>query len=147
MSLRTGTTKMSKSDPSPGSRIDLTDSADEIRKKISKAVTDSEAGITFDPERRPGVANLLSILAALRDEEPEAIAAEMAEAEASRLKGEVIEAVEARVGPIRTRINALLADPAYLTSVLEQGEARARGIAAATMTEVKGLVGLSHQPI
>lgn len=93
MSLREPAKKMSKSDPSAFSRIELTDSADTIRKKIMKATTDAIDGITFDKQQRPGVANLLAIFSAVTGESVDALAAEYATAQTGAFKRSVADAV------------------------------------------------------
>lgn len=99
MSLREPTKKMSKSDPSAMSRIELTDSADEIRKKIMKATTDAINGISYDKQARPGVANLLSIFSAVTDQSVDALAAEYANSQTGAFKKSVADAVVAKCVP------------------------------------------------
>lgn len=91
MSLRDPTRKMSKSDAAPASRIDLTDDADAIRRKIARAVTDSEPAVSFDPETRPGVSNLVSLLATLTDRGEDDVVASMRGLRCSDLKAALTE--------------------------------------------------------
>ncbi|TYZ62830.1 hypothetical protein PybrP1_012449 [[Pythium] brassicae (nom. inval.)] len=142
MSLREPTKKMSKSDPSALSRIELTDSADEIRKKIMKATTDAVDGIAFDKQARPGVANLLSIFSAVTGRSVDALAAEYATAQTGAFKRSVADAVIARIVPIGERIQQFAADPTYIDQVLATGAAQASEIAEATMKDVKAAMGL-----
>lgn len=142
MSLRDPTKKMSKSDPSPMSRIHLTDDADTIRKKIMKAQTDAIAGISFDKADRPGIANLLEILSAVTDERVDDLAAQYADYQTGAFKQSVADAVIARVCPIGERILKYEADQMYIDSVLADGAAKASELAAVTMADVKTAMGL-----
>ena len=170
MSLRDPRRKMSKSDVSAAGRIDIADAPDVIVRKIAKAVTDNEAGVTLDPDNRPGVFNLVSILAALRTDE-EALRAEVT-ADASwadvtgnvrsdfspamrQIEGEyrnarmgdfkrdVAEAVVESLAPMREEMDRLLADRAHLDAILRAGGLRAREIGEATMDDVKRAVGFA----
>ena len=153
MSLRDGTKKMSKSDPDDGTRINLTDSADQIVDKIRKAKTDSITGFSYDPQGRPDKSNLLGIFSAMTGESVEAVAARYANATASDFKRELADAVIAKIVPIGKRINELLkhdgsatsssdgGDCSYIDTVLRRGGERAGAIAAETMREVRALTG------
>ncbi len=142
MSLQDPTSKMSKSDPNPNGVISVLDSADEITKKIKRAVTDSGSAIVFDPENKPGVSNLLSILAAAEgksvDEEVERFAGKMY----GHLKIACAEAVVEMLRPFREKYDALMSDPARLLSIAEDGARQAHEIASATLKEVKKKIGL-----
>ncbi len=143
MSLRDGTSKMSKSDPSDNSRIHLHDDNDTIARKIRKAKSDMLPGITYDPEARPESSNLLSIYAALSG-----LSLEQAEAACTHLgfaefKEKLAEITTAHLGPIREKMIALREDPAYLDQILARGAQAARAKAEKTMAEVKHLVGLA----
>jgi tryptophanyl-tRNA synthetase len=144
MSLRDGTKKMSKSDPSEMSRINLTDDADTIAKKFQKAKTDpaplpSEvAGLA----NRPEADNLVGIYAALAGSTREDVLAEFGGAQFSGFKKSLTELAVARLSPVSEEMRRLLADPGSIDAVLADGAARARVIAQPIMDEVKEIVGL-----
>ncbi|KAI8588776.1 hypothetical protein BDZ88DRAFT_420457 [Geranomyces variabilis] len=144
LSLRNPSAKMSKSDPAEASRINLDDTPDQIRSKIRKATVDSTIGITFDPVARPGVANLLNIYSAFAkgDATPEAIAAHFQTAGNKEFKDAVAEAVVEGLRPIREELVRLRKDPGFVEGVLQDGERRAREIAAVTLRDVQKVVGL-----
>ena len=143
MSLRDGTKKMSKSDPSDQSRINLTDDDDAIAQKIRRAKTDpdplphEEAGLAGRPE----AANLVGIYAALADTTPADVLQKFGGAQFSAFKAALIELTIAKLGPVRGELKRLLQDPAYIDSVLGEGSRRAQKIAAETMAAVKDIVG------
>jgi tryptophanyl-tRNA synthetase len=143
MSLRDGTKKMSKSDPSDLSRINLTDSADDIAKKIRKAKTDAD-GIPSDKEGlkgRPEAENLVGIYAALAGVEVASVLAEFGSGQFSTFKNALADLAVAKVAPIATETVRLRDDPGYVEQVLVEGSAKARAIAAPIMREVKKIVG------
>ncbi|WP_311591093.1 tryptophan--tRNA ligase [Trueperella bernardiae] len=133
--------KMSKS---RHNTIELGMSADETAKLIKKAVTDSERFITFDPEGRPEVSNLLLLAGLATDRDPREIAEEIGNGGGGTLKNVVTEALNEHLAPLRERRAELANDPAYLTSVLERGVARAREQAAQTLAEVHDALGMRH---
>ncbi|MSO53598.1 MAG: tryptophan--tRNA ligase [Rhodospirillales bacterium] len=143
MSLRDGTKKMSKSDASDYSRINLTDDADAIALKIRKAKTDSgvlpetPAGL----EARPEADNLLGIYGALADKSLEDACREFAGASFSVFKEKLVERAVAELQPIQTEMKRLLADPASIDSILRSGAERARAIAEPILKEVQAIVG------
>jgi tryptophanyl-tRNA synthetase len=143
MSLRDGTRKMSKSDESDYSRINLTDDADAIAQKIRKARTDpaplpdSEKGL----EGRPEAENLINIYAALADEPREAVISRFAGAQFSTFKNELADLAVSKLVPIATEMRRLLADPAEVDAWLSRGAEKARAIAHPVMSEVKRIVG------
>jgi tryptophanyl-tRNA synthetase len=143
MSLRDGTKKMSKSDPSDLSRINLTDDADAIAAKIRKAKTDPEPLPTETEglKGRPEAENLVTIYAALADETPEAVLAEYGGGQFSRFKQALADVAVGRLAPIAGEMRRLLGDLAYVDSVLADGAARARAIARPNMDAVKDIVG------
>ncbi len=149
MSLRDGTSKMSKSDPSDLSRISLRDSADEIAKKIKKAKTDPHP-LPDNIEalgERPEAANLLGILAALTHETLENIVSRYAGAQFSALKTDLADAAIAHLAPISDEMSRLMAAPDHVDQILAQGAARARAIAEPVMVAVREKVGfLSSAP-
>ncbi len=144
MSLRDGTKKMSKSDESDYSRINLTDDADAIVKKFKKATSDSTVGF-HSLENRPEALNLLAIHAALTDSTPEATRRKFIDSGFAGLKKELAEVAVAALAPISRKMNELQRDPGYLESVLRDGAEKAAAIAEKNMKEIKKLVGF-YQP-
>ncbi len=144
MSLRDGTKKMSKSDESEYSRINLTDDADTIALKIRKAKTDPEPlpETVEDLEKRPEANNLVTIYAALSDTSRAAVLAQFGGQQFSAFKGALADLSVAKLAPIAGEMNRLLGDRAELDRILKKGADRAGEIAARTMNEVKDLVGL-----
>jgi tryptophanyl-tRNA synthetase len=144
MSLRDGTKKMSKSDPSDYSRINLADDADAIAQKIRKARTDSEPlpGDEKALAGRPEADNLVGIYAALADMPKAAVLGEFAGGQFSTFKASLVDLAVARLAPIAAEMKRLEADAAYIDAVLADGAARARELAADTMKSVKDIVGL-----
>ena len=143
MSLRDGSKKMSKSDPSGYSRIDMTDSADDIARKIRKARTDP-APLPDSPEGladRPEAANLIGIYAALSDRPEAEVCAEFAGAEFSRFKAQLIEVAVEALAPLGTEMRRLRADPAAIDAVLNDGAERARALAGPVLAEARAAVG------
>jgi tryptophanyl-tRNA synthetase len=144
MSLRDGARKMSKSEPSEMSRINLTDDADTIAGKVRKAKTDPDA-LPSEPkglEGRPEAQNLVGIYAALAGSTPEAVLKEYGGAQFGKFKPALADLAVAKLGPIGAEMNRLVADPAEIDRVLADGSARARAIAAPIMLAVKDIVGL-----
>ncbi len=144
MSLRDGTKKMSKSDPSDYSRINLTDDADAIAQKLRKAKTDPEPLPSEEKglESRPEADNLVGIYAALADTTRTGVLAQFGNAQFSTFKSALTDLAVAKLGPIGAEMKRLTGDPVMIDSVLADGAARARKIAAATMKDVKDIVGL-----
>lgn len=142
MSLSDASKKMSKSAASARSRIELADSPDAVAAKVARARTDGIAGISFEPERRPELANLLRILAALLHTTPEAAAEARADMGMADFKRELAEALVEELRPVRHRLLQLEDDPAYLDQVLARGAERARAIAQPTLDRVHALLGL-----
>lgn len=142
-SLRDGTKKMSKSDESDYSRINLTDDADAIVQKIRKARTDpaplpdSEKGF----EGRPEAENLINIYAALADEPRERVIAQFAGQQFSNFKNDLAELAVSRLVPLSAEMRRLLADPGEIDALLRRGAEKARAIAHPVVTEVKHIVG------
>jgi tryptophanyl-tRNA synthetase len=141
MSLRDGSKKMSKSDPSDYSRITLTDDADTIAKKIRKATSDSIEGVTYDPTARPEVANLLTIYAALTDSTAQAVAEKYAGAQTSTFKSNLAEIAVEKLAPITARMRELMNDHSTLDAILKDGASRARAIAAPILEQTMQRVG------
>ncbi len=143
MSLRDGTKKMSKSDPSDYSRIALADDADGIAQKIRKAKTDPEP-LPSEPgglKGRPEADNLVGIYAALSGRPKESVLAEFGGSQFSVFKPALAELAVEKLSPIANEMRRLIADPAYIDSVLVDGADRARVIADRTMAGVKDVVG------
>ena len=144
MSLRDGTKKMSKSDTSDYSRINMTDDADTITLKIRRAKTDPEP-LPFsiaDLERRPEADNLIGIYAALSELSREAALARFAGRNFSQLKGALSELAVEILGRIGGEMRRLMADPGYLDGTLHRGAERARAIATPILREAQAICGL-----
>jgi tryptophanyl-tRNA synthetase len=143
MSLRDGTRKMSKSEPSDQSRINLTDDADTIALKIRRAKTDpdplphEEKGL----ESRPEADNLVGIYAALADITKAEVLQQFGGAQFSAFKAAMVDLTVAKLSPINAEMRRLVADPAHIDAVLADGAARAQVHAAETMKSVKDIVG------
>jgi tryptophanyl-tRNA synthetase len=144
MSLRDGTKKMSKSDESEYSRINLTDDADAIATKIRKAKTDPEPlPDTLEAlEKRAEANNLVTIYAALSGETRPAVLGRFAGAQFSAFKASLVEVAVAKLSPITTRMKELLDDKAEIDSILRKGGERASAIAAKHLDELKDIIGL-----
>jgi tryptophanyl-tRNA synthetase len=143
MSLRDGTKKMSKSDESEYSRINLTDDADTIAQKIRKARTDPEP-LPSDVkglESRAEAENLVNIYAALADSSAETVIGEYAGAQFSVFKNALADLAVARLTPIAAEMRSLLSDPAEIDRILKDGAQRADEIATPVMEKVRRFVG------
>jgi tryptophanyl-tRNA synthetase len=143
MSLRDGTKKMSKSDESDASRINLTDDADMIANKIKRAKTDPHPLPSSKDELkdRPEAENLLNIYAALADQDRDTVIAQFAGQQFSGFKTALADLTVAKLGPITAEMRRLLADPAEIDRVLKDGAGKARAIATPIMAEIKHRVG------
>jgi len=144
MSLRDGTKKMSKSDPSDQSRINLTDDADTIAKKIRKAKTDPEPlPDTLDGLKdRPEARNLVNIYAALAGHTPEQVIRDYAGAQFGTFKPALADLAVAKLEPITLEMNRLMQDPAEIDRILGQGADRADAIARPIVDQVYDIVGM-----
>jgi len=142
-SLRDGTAKMSKSDPSDQSRINLTDTPDEIRSKVRKARTDPAPlpDCAADLDGRPEAQNLVGIYAALSGETMDAVCARFAGQGFAAFKPALAELLVAELSPISARLRDLLAHPDAIDAVLSRGAEAARSLAAPTLDEVHAAVG------
>ena len=143
MSLRDGTKKMSKSDPSDLSRINLTDDAEAIARKIQRAKTDPDA-LPSEPkglDNRPEADNLTGIYAALAGSTQEAVLKEFGGGQFSTFKKSLADLAVAKLAPITSEMTRLSADPAEIDRILADGARRARAIAQPIMDEVKDIVG------
>ncbi len=141
MSLRDGTKKMSKSDESDYSRINLDDDNDTIAAKVRKAKSDMVEGMSYDPINRPEAANLLGIYAAVTNQDIKTATAQCAQMNFSTFKENLCEALINHLSPIRERMRALLNDQAYLDKLLREGAEKANLIAQPILQEVKDKVG------
>ncbi|XGB42387.1 MAG: tryptophan--tRNA ligase [Nodosilinea sp. LVE1205-7] len=144
MSLSDGTRKMSKSDPSEQSRIDLSDAPEVIIKKIKRAKTDPEQGLWFDDPARPECHNLLSLYMVLSGQSKAAVAAECASMGWGQFKPRLGEALVTALAPIQARFSELMGDRTYLETILRQGREKASAVAIPTLTRVKDALGYSR---
>ncbi|MFE2596142.1 tryptophan--tRNA ligase [Streptomyces sp. NPDC059396] len=140
MDLQDPLSKMGKSHEAGTGIVYLLDDADVVRKKIMRAVTDSGREVAYDREDRPGVANLLEILAACENGDPGELAG--AYESYGALKKDTAEAVVELLRPLRKRHAALAADPGYVDSVLREGAERARGMARPVVDSAYRAMGL-----
>jgi len=140
MDLQDPSAKMGKSHEATAGIIYLLDEPEVIERKVQRAVTDSEPGVSYDPEERAGVANLLEILSSCTGKEP----AELADSYdgIGALKKDTAEAVVELLRPLRARHAEISADPSYLDGVLRAGAARAREMARPTVDAAYRAVGL-----
>ncbi|MFI2372505.1 tryptophan--tRNA ligase [Streptomyces sp. NPDC018833] len=140
MDLQDPTSKMGKSHEAGAGIVYLLDDADVVRKKVLRAVTDSGRDVAYDRAARPGVTNLLEILAACADGDPMELAGSYSSYGA--LKKEVADAVVEVLRPVRERHARLAADPSYIDEVLRKGAERARGMARPTVDAAFSAIGL-----
>lgn len=143
MSLRDGSKKMSKSDPSDMSRINLTDDADQIAQKIRKAKTDPEPlpETTAGFEGRPEARNLVTIYAALTDSTTAQVLGEVGGSGFGDFKKKLADAAVAHLSPITSEMNRLLADPAEIDRTLFKGGEKARAMSAPVLASVREILG------
>jgi tryptophanyl-tRNA synthetase len=140
MDLQRPAEKMGKSHQANAGIVYLLDEPEAIARKVRRAVTDSAPGVSYDPVERPGVANLLEILAACTGEEPAELAA--AYDGSGVLKEAVAAAVVELLRPLRARHAELSADPGYVDGVLREGAVRARALARPTVDAAYAAIGL-----
>ncbi|WP_299677314.1 tryptophan--tRNA ligase [uncultured Roseobacter sp.] len=144
MSLRDGSKKMSKSDPSDASRINMTDDADTIAKKIRKAKTDPDAlpseaaGLADRPEAR----NLINIYAALAEQTVDEVLADVGGQQFGSFKPQLAELAVEKLSPISTEMARLMADPGEIDRILSDGAEQARAIAAPILARTYEIVGM-----
>ena len=141
MSLRDGRRKMSSSDASDYSRINLTDDPDTIALKIRRAKSDSQMGLSYDPENRPEASNLLNIYAALAEVPRAEVEARFAESSFSAFKAELADLAVAKLAPITAEMRRLMAAPDHITRILDEGAGHAEAMAADNLARVYDLVG------
>ncbi|KAF9433241.1 Tryptophan--tRNA ligase, mitochondrial, partial [Entomortierella beljakovae] len=142
MSLKSPTSKMSKSDPSDQTRINLIDSPKVISSKIKSSVTDSIRGISYDRVERPAVANLVEIYAGMKHVSIEDVVREHADSSNAIFKEALAEVIISALKPIQEEMVRLDKEDGYLQSVLDKGAARANEIARPNLDEAKRLMGL-----
>ena len=140
MSLQEPTRKMSKSDPEE-TYIAILDKPEVIRRKMRRAVTDCDNSVRFDPENKPGVSNLMSILSALSGMTMDEITAEYDGKGYGKFKDAVADSVIAALEPIQKRYDEISADKAYLQEILSDGAERASALAHRTMLKVRKKIG------
>ena len=143
MSLTDGTKKMSKSDPSDLSRLNLLDSPDEIQKKIKRCKTDPIKGLTFDDPERPECNNLLTLYMLLSGKKKEDVAEECRDMGWGQFKPLLAETAVEALKPIQQKYRAVMDDKGYLESVLRDGRQKAEAIANETLIKVKSALGYS----
>ena len=144
MSLTDGTKKMSKSDPSELSRINLLDPPDVIAKKIKKCKTDPMKGLVFDDPERPECNNLLTLYTLLSGKPKSEVAAECADMGWGQFKPLLTDTTIAALEPIQTRYKEIMDDKGYLESVLRDGAKKAEATANATLARVKSAMGFAQ---
>ena len=138
--LQEPTRKMSKSADSPQGTVLVLDSPDDVRRKVKRAVTDTGTDVRYDPETKPGVSNLLAILAVATGRGIEEVAAGYTQY--GPLKADTAEALVEFLRPLRERYADLAADPGATAAILAQGAEKARAVAAATVERAKQAMGL-----
>ncbi len=143
MSLTDGTRKMSKSDPSEMSRVNLLDSPDMITKKIKKCKSDPHRGLEFDNPERPECHNLLTLYSILSGKPKAEVAQECQEMGWGQFKPLLAETTVEALKPIQDKYQDLMNDKGYLESVLRDGKEKAEAVADATLTRVKKAMGFS----
>ena len=143
MSLLDPEKKMSKSDPE---ELFLLDDPDTIRRKIKRAVTDSETEIRFDPENKPGVSNLLNIISSLTGESIDSICDSLGGQGYGALKSRTADCVVAALEPLQADFKRLIADKDYLMKVLSESAEKASYLASGTLRKVQKKVGFAPRP-
>jgi tryptophanyl-tRNA synthetase len=140
MDFQDPTRKMSKSVSSPLGTILVFDPPAEIDRKVRKAVTDTETAVRYDPASKPGVSNLLEVLAAATGESPSALADRYSSY--GPLKADLSAALVELLRPVRERYEELTSDPGHVVSVLAAGAAKAHAVAAVTLDRAMRAAGL-----
>jgi tryptophanyl-tRNA synthetase len=143
MSLADGTRKMSKSDPSDLSRINLLDPPDQIQYKIKRCKTDPIRGLTFDDPERPECNNLLTLYMLLSAKTKEEVAAQCQDMGWGQFKPLLTDTIIASLKPIQEKYQLITEDKGYLESVLRDGRKKAQAIANQTLAQVKAALGYS----
>lgn len=143
MSLTDGTRKMSKSDPSELSRINVLDSPEDIQRKIKKCKTDPVRGLEFDNPERPECNNLLTLYTLLANKTKAEVAEECQDMGWGQFKPLLIDAAVEALKPIQQKYQDIMGDRTYLESVLQQGREQAEAVANVTLDRVKTAMGYS----
>lgn len=142
MGLQNPENKMSKSSTNQNDVIFITDSPDEIMKKVKKSVTDSENIVRYDIENKPGISNLITIYEAITGNKKEEIEKEFEGIGYGKFKEAVGQVIIDKVEPVQKRYNELLNDKTYLRRIFEDGDKKAEIVANKTVTEVSEKIGL-----
>jgi tryptophanyl-tRNA synthetase len=142
MDLQEPANKMSTTGGTEQGTVLMLDSADAIRRKFKTAVTDSGREVRHDPAEKPGISNLIEIMAVARDLEPEAIEREFEGTGYGDFKAAVAETVIDWLAPVRERYHELRGDEERLEGILEAGADKARAIAAGTLADVREVMGV-----
>lgn len=144
MSLRDATTKMSKSDPHEMSRIELSDSPSVIKNKIQKAITDSEKHISYDPQTRPEMTNLINIYAEFTGLSPQQVCDKYQNMEKCKgaFKADLTEIIASELSFVRDNIRRIQQDVGYVDNALTAGAGQARDIAETNLQEIMKMIGL-----
>ncbi len=140
MDLQNPRNKMSKSADSPQGTVTLFDSPEVITRKIKRAVTDTDAEVRYDPRAKPGVSNLLELLAVATDRTPADAAAGYTQY--GPLKADTAAAVVEFLRPVQERFRELAADPGQVSRTLAAGAAKAQSVAAPTLARAQAAIGL-----
>ncbi|RIA99622.1 tryptophanyl-tRNA synthetase [Glomus cerebriforme] len=144
LSLKDPSKKMSKSSPFEYSRINLTDSPEEISQKIKRATTDSQKGILYSPDTRPGISNLITIYSSFTGLTIEQVVNKYKNSDSKTFKDSVTEIVVQYLQPIQKEIERLKKEEGYVKSVLEDGANKANEIAKRNLEEVYKVIGLRN---
>ena len=144
MDLQNPTMKMSKSADSPQGTALVLEPADSLARKIKRAVTDAETEVRYDPVAKPGVSNLLELLAVATHRSPEEVAT--AYSRYGPLKEDTAAAVVEFLRPLRQRHHELSADPAQVVGILEKGASKAGAVASQTLARARDAIGLVPRP-
>ena len=142
MGLQNPEKKMSKSEDNASNVILFTDPVNKIRKKIMRAVTDSHSGVSYDPDNRPGVSNLVNLFAAMSHQTRQAICDQYASSGYGDFKRDLADAVIAVMEPIQNEMFRYLEDRQYLLQTAKIGSERARNVAVQNLNEIKEKIGL-----
>ncbi|WPX96356.1 tryptophan--tRNA ligase [Candidatus Bandiella euplotis] len=145
MSLRDASKKMSKSDVSDFSRINMSDDENLIVKKIRKAKTDDIEGITYDPINRPEISNLIDIYCGIKNIETKTATAQFKDMKSAEFKDILSHAIMEKICPINRTALTILSDEEYLKRIIEEGKIKAQSVAEKNIIKVKQIIGaLSH---
>jgi tryptophanyl-tRNA synthetase len=144
MSLQDPMSKMSKSDDNMNGSIFLLDSADEVRNKIRRAVTDSDGVVKYNPEEKPAISNLLSIFSSVTDKSIEELEKEYSGVGYGQFKSDLADAVVKFLTPFQARYNDLMSNPDQLDNILDSGAEYALSKSSVTLQKVKQAVGLGR---